>query len=993
MRGLLFLMLFLTAWLCCAQRFTPFHYDMSNGLPDNKVLSAFQDSRGFIWFNSGAGLTRFDGVTFRNYVSTPDFSLAANQSTIVETTHDCLAILCEGKLTRLNTLTHQFDLVPAFRNHRIHDLKEVSNDRFLLAGIDTCFLTDLDFNILEIIVPPPGSAPRPVVGYELNRDRYLIGSSVEHYLYNAGKKEFEPFDILSPSALDHLGFQYYDSVNQWLYFSNYYNGMYRYSLQGKRLKHWEIGGHNLIAPMNDQCLWFGSVTGNSSSTLNLKNDQVTPIRIDNKSEYSAYQLFTDNHGSHWMASDAGITRLIPNNKLIRTWDNFDVNLSRNIFPLAVLKGQDQRIYLTFFRIPFLYQFDNKNDDWELISKNLLTGLWCANVLGNDLVFTGGRTTRFTLYNPVTGWMRDSTDFLKPYFPNSDILILAFRHSNGDQWYSGNKGGGFVRVSADDKTIHHYTKNGPRGKFSWSYYTNYAEDDAGDLWFGVNKSHFLVHWNKKTDSFSEIFFDTIPGYKKINSGINRIIRDNENNLWIGFDGTGVVKYDHLHNQATHYTYEDGLTSGTVGSMAFDNRGRLWIGTRNGLNCLLVKENSIRTFTKVDGLKDDEFREACMFYDSAENKLWVGSTTTVIRFDPDSLIAKSTHQVNVYLDEIHVNGKPLVHNPNELLNLSFKENNVHFRFVAVNLDRREIQLSYRLEGQDDAWVSSLTGTSATYANLDPGRYTFTVKANYRGALDDFILSKPFTLVVATPWFMSWWFRLSIVVSTVLSTVLLVRFYYARKTEKQRLILEKEGAVEKERTRIATDMHDDFGTNLSRIKFLSEKMKLKTQLDDTLKSDLTKISGYSDEMAAKMNEIVWALNERFDSVEDLVSFCRAYAAEYLNQHKIELEFRSQAITAVRLRGEARRNIYLVLKEALHNTVKHSEATRVVISFELSESLRIDYQDNGEGFEWNAVRPFANGLMNMKKRMLDLGGSFELLTSKGVRITLRIRMSEVRV
>jgi hypothetical protein len=133
------------------------------------------------------------------------------------------------------------------------------------------------------------------------------------------------------------------------------------------------------------------------------------------------------------------------------------------------------------------------------------------------------------------------------------------------------------------------------------------------------------------------------------------------------------------------------------------------------------------------------------------------------------------------------------------------------VAVNLDRRPLQLSYRLEGQDQDWVSSFSGTTATYANLDPGNYTFTVRANYLGdALNEPFLSKPFTFVVATPWFMTWWFRLSVVVSWCFSTVLLIRSYYSRKTEKQRLILEKERAVEKERTRIATDMHDDFGAN---------------------------------------------------------------------------------------------------------------------------------------------------------------------------------------
>jgi ligand-binding sensor domain-containing protein len=103
---------------------------------------------------------------------------------------------------------------------------------------------------------------------------------------------------------------------------------------------------------------------------------------------------------------------------------------------------------------------------------------------------------------------------------------------------------------------------PQAILYWSYYTNYVEDDSGDLWFGVNKSPFLLHWNKRTDSFSEINFDTIPGHIGGNSGINRIVRDDQNNLWIGYDGSGVVKYDHIHNSAVNYRYENGLASSIV-----------------------------------------------------------------------------------------------------------------------------------------------------------------------------------------------------------------------------------------------------------------------------------------------------------------------------------------------------------------------------------------------------------------------------------------------
>lgn len=990
MRGLLFLLLILFAWSGSAQNFTQFHYDIGNGLPDNKVMGVFQDSRGFMWFASNAGLTRFDGANFRNYFSTSDLSLKPSQlGGITETMPGHLAIVCAVKLIGLNTITHQFYHVPAFINRPVHDINKTSENQFLVASADTCFLMDQHLNILEAIVPPALSEPRSVHGFELDRGMYLIGNFAGYYLYNTRQKTFEPLDLgMGTTFKDYFDFQFYDSTNQWLYFVNYFTGVYRYSLQGKRLKHWSIEGNNLIRPVNDQFLWIGSSDDRSSRLLNLESDEITSINVNGKAAYSTYQFYTDALGNYWIATDGGVTRLIANDRLVKSWETFaSVKLSRENFPLSIIKAKDQRVYLSFFKLPFLYQHDKEKDDWKLISKNLITGVWSSDEMGDDLIFTGGRTTRVTLYNPLTGSLRHSTEFLKPYFSNSDIVIMAFRHSNGDQWFSGNKGGGFVRIRAEDGGINHYTKDNPPGNFTWSYYTSYVEDDSGDLWFGVNKTPLLLHWNKRTDSFSEVLVDTIPGHMgKDYSAINRLIRDDQNNLWIGSDGSGIVKYDQTNNRAVDYRFEDGLASGVISSMAFDRKGRLWMGTPNGLNCLLVKENRIRTFTKIDGLKDDEFLDRCMYYDSTENKLWVGTTSTVMRFDPDALLAQAKQEVNVYLDEIHVNSKQRVHDPNEKLNLSFEENNIHFRFVAVNLDRRPLQLSYRLEGQDQDWVSSFSGTTATYANLDPGNYTFTVRANYLGDLNEPFLSKPFTFVVATPWFMTWWFRLSSAVAAFSFMMLLIRSYYSRKSEKQRLILEKERAIEKERTRIATDMHDDFGANLSRIKFISEKIKLKAEDNVNLTQDLTKISDYSDQMAEKMNEIVWALNERYDTLDDLVSFSRAYAAEYLSQHEIQFRFVAHVTSNKKLQGEVRRNLFLVIKEALHNIVKHAQASHVEITFEQKEHLHVLVTDNGKGFNAEEVRPFANGISNMKKRIQDIGGHLTIRNEDGTTIDMQV-------
>ncbi len=248
------------------------------------------------------------------------------------------------------------------------------------------------------------------------------------------------------------------------------------------------------------------------------------------------------------------------------------------------------------------------------------------------------------------------------------------------------------------------------------------------------------------------------------------------------------------------------------------------------------------------------------------------------------------------------------------------------------------------------------------------------------------KVIQLTIAAPWWQQWWFRLLAGVGTLFLVFLIIRGYYTRKLEKQKTILEKQQAIEKERTRIATDMHDDFGASLSRIKFLSEKMKLQQSHQEKLKTDLEKISKYSDEMAEKMGEIVWALNQRFDSLDDLVSFCRSYATEYMEDKNIRLQFTSGQATTIFINGEIRRNVFLVIKEALHNVVKHSGASSVLVSMHFTSQLKVIIKDNGSGINKENIRPFANGIENMKKRMEEIGGTIIFKNEHGATITMQV-------
>jgi signal transduction histidine kinase len=207
---------------------------------------------------------------------------------------------------------------------------------------------------------------------------------------------------------------------------------------------------------------------------------------------------------------------------------------------------------------------------------------------------------------------------------------------------------------------------------------------------------------------------------------------------------------------------------------------------------------------------------------------------------------------------------------------------------------------------------------------------------------------------------------------------------------VVLEKQQAIEKERTRIATDMHDDLGAGLSRIKFLSETIGIKKQQQQSIEEDVNKIREYSHEMIDKMGEIVWALNKKNDSLSDLLSYARSYSVEYLSQNGIDCKTElPDNVPSVFVSGEFRRNIFLTIKEALHNVVKHSEATEVSFVINVNHHLFIKLKDNGGGFDRNKTRPFSNGLTNMESRIKEIGGKIEIISSNGTLVSLSIPLN----
>lgn len=262
-----------------------------------------------------------------------------------------------------------------------------------------------------------------------------------------------------------------------------------------------------------------------------------------------------------------------------------------------------------------------------------------------------------------------------------------------------------------------------------------------------------------------------------------------------------------------------------------------------------------------------------------------------------------------------------------------------------------------------------------NLAPGSYNFEVRAvNSEGAASERPARVSFS--IARPFWQRWWFLL--IAALVASGVIYALYRYRLKR-----LLE----LEKIRTRIATDLHDDIGASLSKIAILSEIVGHQVAPDQKqITEPLKSIAGTSREMVDSMSDIVWAINPAKDHLSDLIGRMRNLAGEMTELRDIRLKVNTTGVenSDLTIGADLRREIYLIFKECLNNLVKHSACDTAEIEFRLAgENLIVSVRDNGKGFEEDAVNGNenrgGNGLPNMKRRAANLGGSFEILSEIG--------------
>jgi signal transduction histidine kinase len=308
-----------------------------------------------------------------------------------------------------------------------------------------------------------------------------------------------------------------------------------------------------------------------------------------------------------------------------------------------------------------------------------------------------------------------------------------------------------------------------------------------------------------------------------------------------------------------------------------------------------------------------------------------------------------------------------------------------YTAVDLGAAEkTRFKYRLDGYDADWIEAGTRRIAYYTQIPPGHYRFEVVAtDSNGAWSG--KSAAVSLAVVPFWWQRREVQGAALAVLLVASGYVVRVLSLRRARARVAELEREQAVERERSRIARDLHDDLGSRLAQIALIAEA--------EGVSHTTTQISGVAREAMQTMDELVWTVNARNDTVDSFAEFAAEFAEQHLRLAGIRyrLQFGTD-FDGRRLAADTRRHLYLAFKEAIHNVVKHAHASEVHVGLAIDrDTLVLDVADNGRGLPDDQIGGTGNGLRNLRERMDAIGGALgiESTTGAGTRLVFRAPLS----
>lgn len=594
-------------------------------------------------------------------------------------------------------------------------------------------------------------------------------------------------------------------------------------------------------------------------------------------------------------------------------------------------------------------------------------------------------------SPLTGSKLKKIYGTRDGIANEGIFRL-FEDTAGDIWF-GTLGDPTASLNRLDRKTDKLTIFTPADNIPMSGPTAFANGPSGDIWIGFYTGGLARYRDGRFTQYTTA--DGLPA-----GMVRHLFFDSKKRLWIGTSVGGVGRVDDIDAERPRFeslTTKQGISSDQVTSITEDKWGRIYLGTGRGIDRLDPDGTRLKHYTTADGLPDNFINVS--FADS-DGVLWFGTLHGLSRYVPRLEGRRSAPPI--LISDISVAGETravseLGGTDVTLPDLGYTQNQVQIGYVSLSDAPGEtVRYQYQFEGATD-WSLPTDGRSIIFPNLTPGRYRFLVRAiNSDGLASETPALVSFNII--PPVWARWWFTALGILFVGGLAFSFYRYRIARLREinaalEEASIAEESLAVSREerivelervRSRIATDLHDDIGASLTQIAILSEVAQTQTTHGNGgSQESLEKITRVSNELVGTMSDIVWSINPSKDHLSDLSQRMRRFAADVLAAKKIRLHFQgNENVAETVINSNLRREVFLIFKESINNIVKHASAKNVWADLNVvSGHLKLNIRDDGTGFDPAAVLldDNGNGLVNMERRTKEMGGVFDIRSSVG--------------
>ncbi len=494
------------------------------------------------------------------------------------------------------------------------------------------------------------------------------------------------------------------------------------------------------------------------------------------------------------------------------------------------------------------------------------------------------------------------------------------------------------------------------------------DSKGVVWVGtVREGLYRIEKKKGQFVFDRYLYTGVRTSGYLSHTINAIYEDSSDRLWVGGFSTGLLEFDRNTEEFINYTPKGELPIPNIQSIEEADDGCIWMSADNGIHKFVYSDKSFKRYTTNDGLRSNSFvlRSSAK---SSNGTLHFGSNLGLTSFDPSQMQAPQSVP-KVILEQIKVSNEHLpLKTPIpeiESIDLGYNQNLLSLKFVAIDFDNADqITYAYQIDGLNDQWVNLGQNQTVNFSNLGPGNYTFKVRA----ALNGGVWGEPTAIRISIDppfWLKPWFFGL-IAVLILLSFWL---FHQYRLHQK----LSRINVMEEVRQNAAADFHDEMGNKLTRIALFSDVLKQKLNGSSKEVSEyVDKIQDNSRNLNSSMRDFLWALDPKKDTAYDVAIMLKDFGEDLFDKTGIEFNVAciESNLERYKLDMDWKRNLIMIFKEAMHNILKHANATHVSLNFALSsDNLKIRLNDNGIGLESTQERE-GYGLKNMNYRSKQLAG-----------------------